>query len=234
MGIVVCGAVKGGVGKSTIATQVSALRALSHGDVFLYDTDKQKSSLEWCSHRKKMGIEPDIPFGGSYGRTVAEKIEAKSIAEDRDGNRPYKWLIVDTPGRDSVELRASLTVASHLIYPVSTGNFDRATLSQMSFLVEQTLEYNPNLKVSAVISNADHNRPKEWQKMREELNAFPSLPFSGVVIRRYAVLNNSFESYLSVVEDKKKSAGAHEDICSLYKLIFGEEYIGVGADTVHV
>ena len=50
--IVLIGGEKGGPGKTTIATNLAAMRTADKGDVLLIDTDKQPTSSYWCSLRE--------------------------------------------------------------------------------------------------------------------------------------------------------------------------------------
>ena len=49
--ILLCGGEKGGTGKSTIATNLAAMRLKESADVLLLDTDPQASSSYWSSIR---------------------------------------------------------------------------------------------------------------------------------------------------------------------------------------
>ncbi len=54
--VILIGGEKGGTGKTTIATNLAALRALAGHDVLLVDTDSQGSASYWASSRDEAGI----------------------------------------------------------------------------------------------------------------------------------------------------------------------------------
>lgn len=58
--IVLIGGEKGGTGKSTISTNLAAIRTISGGDVLLYEIDPQRTSTFWASRRDENGIHPRI------------------------------------------------------------------------------------------------------------------------------------------------------------------------------
>lgn len=59
--IITVGAEKGGVGKTRLATHISAMAACSNVDVVLLDTDKQGSAMSWSRIRQEEGVEPLFP-----------------------------------------------------------------------------------------------------------------------------------------------------------------------------
>ena len=48
--IIVCGGIKGGSGKSTVATNLAVMRALDGRDVLLVDADDQETSADFTTH----------------------------------------------------------------------------------------------------------------------------------------------------------------------------------------
>ena len=51
--ILVCGGIKGGSGKTTIATNLTAMRAKAGKDVLLVDADEQESATIFTAIRKR-------------------------------------------------------------------------------------------------------------------------------------------------------------------------------------
>ena len=58
--IVLIGGEKGGPGKTTIATNIAAMRTKEMEDVLLVDTDRQPTSSYWCSMREDKGTKPRV------------------------------------------------------------------------------------------------------------------------------------------------------------------------------
>ena len=56
--ILLLGGEKGGTGKTTIATNLAALRAAAGYDVLLIDTDRQGTAAAWCQVRAE---DPRLP-----------------------------------------------------------------------------------------------------------------------------------------------------------------------------
>jgi chromosome partitioning protein len=103
--IILIGSEKGGVGKSTIATNLSALLMSQNKDVVLVDADRQSTSANWTQDRK------------STGKVQVQCVRQYDDIENTiaDLNKRYEYVIVDCQGRDSKELRTGLMVADKLI-----------------------------------------------------------------------------------------------------------------------
>jgi chromosome partitioning protein len=102
---------KGGVGKSTLATNVAGLLARTHHAVMLGDVDKQQSSRQWLALRP-----PALPA-----------IRGWDVGAD-DIVRPPKGtthVVLDTPaGIEGKRLDAVLRIADKLLIPLQPSLFD--------------------------------------------------------------------------------------------------------------
>ena len=101
--IILVGGEKGGTGKTTIVTNLAALRAMAGRDVLLVDTDPQGSASYWTTSRDEDAIKPRVACIQKFGKGL--QVEVKDLASR------YQDIIIDAGGRDSVELRAAMVVA---------------------------------------------------------------------------------------------------------------------------
>lgn len=111
MPVVVVANPKGGVGKSTLATQLAGYLASQGHAVMLGDADKQQSSRLWLSLRP-----PD-----------ARPIATWDISHDHIVKPPKgtTHVVLDTPGGlHGWRLNDVLRMATRLIVPLQTGMFD--------------------------------------------------------------------------------------------------------------
>jgi len=95
--IILIGGEKGGTGKTTIATNLAAMRALAGRDVLLIDTDPQGSANYWAQSRDELEITPRVSCVQKFGKGLP--------AEVKDLAKRYQDIIIDAGGRDSVELQ---------------------------------------------------------------------------------------------------------------------------------
>ena len=76
--VILIGGEKGGTGKTTIATNLAALRALAWHDVLLVDTDSQGSASYWASSRDEAGIKPRVACIQKFGKGLQGEVRPPS------------------------------------------------------------------------------------------------------------------------------------------------------------
>ncbi len=112
--IILIGGEKGGTGKTTIATNLAAKRAMENRDVLLIDTDAQGSANYWAQSRDDSEAKP-------HRVACIQKFGKGLQAEVQDLAKRYQDIIIDAGGRDSVELRAGLVVSNKAYIPIQPG-----------------------------------------------------------------------------------------------------------------
>jgi len=102
---------KGGAGKTTVSTNLAGYLAAQGEDVYLWDLDRQKSSLLWLSLRPE-----HLP---PIHRLDSEKA-AEKLKSDADS-----WLILDTPaGLHGDSLSDIVKRAHKIIVPLVPSPYD--------------------------------------------------------------------------------------------------------------
>lgn len=216
--IILIGGEKGGTGKTTLATNLAAKRALAGRDVLLIDTDQQGSANYWTQSRDESEAKP---------RRVAcvQKFGKGLQAEVQDLSKRYQDNVIDAGGRDSVELRAGMVVADKAYLPIQPSQFDIWTLDRMDELVGSAQGFNPKLRAWVVISRSSTNPSVTDAKDATEILAdFAHLELSKVVIRDRIAYRKAAREGLCVDELKPKDRDkkASEEIETLYKEAFDE------------
>jgi chromosome partitioning protein len=211
--IVLIGGEKGGPGKTTIATNLAAIRTAELEDVLLIDTDRQPTSSYWCSLREDKGVAPRVSSIQKYDKAVrTEILELK---------RKYTDIIIDAGGRDSPELRGALLVCDKAIFPLRPSQFDLWTLGRLNSLVDTASEINENLKAYVVVNQASPNPAvKEAAEMKEFLDEFENIKLLNTVICERISFRRSALHGMAVTEYKPEDPKAIEEINNLYMEIF--------------
>ena len=174
--IILIGSEKGGTGKTTLATNLATLHAINGNDVLLLDTDKQESAANWGIMRDESGIMPRVPTMQKKGKGIGEEI--------KDLSTRYKDIIIDSGGRDTVEMRSVLLVADRLYVPCKPSQYDLWALDSLDEVVGNAMLINPKLHAFILFSMASPNpRRSELNEIISIIDQYENLKFSGVIIR---------------------------------------------------
>ena len=104
---------KGGAGKTTLATNLAGSLAARKHKVFLWDLDRQQSSLNWLAIRPA-------------DRPVIHRLGAKE-GDESAMPRGFSWLILDSAaGLHGKNLAHALKITHKIIIPVQPSVFDMA------------------------------------------------------------------------------------------------------------
>ncbi len=214
--IILIGGEKGGTGKTTMATNLAAMRALAGRDVLLIDTDPQGSANYWAQSRDEENVMPRVACIQKFGKGLPKEVQ--------DLAHRYQDIIIDAGGRDSVELRSALVVAERAYIPIQPSQFDIWTLDQMDTLVETAKGFNPDLQATVVISRSSTNPSvHESDDTGKLLDDFANLGLARITIRDRIAYRKAAKDGLAVVELKPKDPKAVEEMETLYKEVFGDE-----------
>lgn len=195
--IILIGSEKGGVGKSTIATNLSAYLATKGKDVILVDSDRQGTSSNWFEDRMSTAL-PKIENVSKY-----DNIKQTLI----DLNKRYEYVIVDSQGRDSVELRTGLLVADICITPVRPSQADLDTIYRMVRLINTAKEINESLKCFCVLTQAPTNPViTEIDESKNYINNINGLFLTNTIICERKVYRDALASGAGVMEMNNEKA----------------------------
>jgi chromosome partitioning protein len=223
--IIVVGGIKGGSGKTTLATNLAVIRSAEGHDVLLIDADDQETSTDFTIIRNERR-----PDGAGY---TSIKLTGAAVRTEtlRLANK-YEDIIIDTGGRDTTSQRAALTVADFLLVPFVPRSFDVWTLEKVSSLVSEMQAANPDLLAYTFINRADP-RGQDNDDAAEVLRETESLSFIETPLGARKAFSNAAAAGLAVTEIKPQDQKATEEMMMLYRYIFDTKDVsvpkGVGA-----
>jgi len=151
MPVVVVANPKGGVGKSTLSTNVAGYFASKGHKVMLGDADRQQSSRLW------LGLRPP----------TARPIATWDVGEDRLGKPPKgtTHVVLDTPGGlKGSHMKDVLRHADKVIVPLQPSVFD--IFATRTFLDQLQQHRHPGLQIGIVGMRVD-GRTIAADKLRE-------------------------------------------------------------------
>lgn len=210
--ILLIGGEKGGTGKTTISTNIAALRAIDGYDVLLVDTDPQKTASFWGLTRDENNVSPRVTTIQKFDNVKKEILALKSKFDE---------IIIDAGGRDSVELRTSLLVADKVVFPLRASQFDLWTLAKINSQVSDARAINEGLRAFVMINQASSNPSvRESDDAGGFLDDFDELTLLNTVIAERIAFRKAAISGRSVKELMPEDKKASSEIFSLYEEIY--------------
>lgn len=213
--ILVVGGIKGGSGKTTIATNLAQIRAWGYR-VLLVDADDQGSSYDWSLQRDHMGYGIKSLKNSSVITTI--KLTGKHIHTTLyKMKEDYDDIIVDTGGRDTVSQRSALCIADKFLIPFKPRSMDIWTIGSVRQMLNECVNYT--LKSYAFINQADF-------KGSDNNDAFNVIQAAGdieclpIFIGNRKSFCNASASGLGVHEVVPRDEKACNEIKSLYDAIY--------------
>ena len=214
--IITVGGIKGGCGKSLVSSNLCVLRSINK-KVLLVDADEQGTISDWTNHRINLGITTN--WTTVKLRSAAVRTEVLKLAQN------YDDIIIDCGGRDTVSLRAALTISDIFLVPFQPKSFDIWTIEKVSELVAEATALNHKLKCYSFI-NCAGSRGTDNLDAANILSKAAGIEFLPVMIGLRKAFSNAPAEGLGVIElfkDKK----AENELKDLYQIIFKEVFKSV-------
>lgn len=208
---------KGGVGKTTVATNIASMCANVGWDTLLCDVDPQQSSTKWANVRQEYGLEPVVSCVARTGKCGAD---IARLAEKFD------VVIVDSGGRDSIEMRQAMSVSDMVLMPVSTGQFEVWSVATMDTIMADVcarigVELQGLVFLTKATASIDSALNTSTYEQLAQLKNFKALDLGQSIVNRvsyqYAALSGR-----SVFEKlDRRDVKAEEEMRGLFHATFG-------------
>lgn len=219
--IYVVGGIKGGSGKTTVATNLAVALALDGRDVLLVDADDQETATDFSAWRNERK-------GGQTGYTAVQLTGQAAREELKRLSAKFEDVVIDTGGRDTTSQRAALTVADLYLVPFNPRSFDVWTLEKVARLIQEIRTVNPDLKAYAFLNRADP-RGSDNDDAAEALKDTDALEFLDAPLGNRKAYANAASQGLGVLELHPDDRKASLEFGALYRQVTGRALSAVPA-----
>ncbi|MBC3794970.1 AAA family ATPase [Spirosoma utsteinense] len=202
------GGIKGGSGKTTIATNLTVYLAKQGRDVILVDADDQESATDFTSFRHQS-------LEGELGYTAVKITGTELNSNVARLAKKYDDVVIDTGGRDTVSQRSALSVSHVYLVPFAPRSLDIWTLRKVENLIAEMSPFNPNLVCLTFINKADA-RGTYKEDTADLLRESQHVHFIDTPIGNRISFANAAASGLGVIEIKPTDEKAVAEMTELY------------------
>lgn len=191
--------IKGGSGKSTLAVNIANFLGKNY-KVLVIDSDPQESINVFANIRVNKELKPVFYNIEKTGESLKNTI--------LENKKYYDFIIVDTGGRDSKELRIAMLQANLLLIPTLPSQFDLIVMIEMLEIVKTCQDYNEDLVTYFVLNkvttnpfliNEAINSSKEF--IEEELKETKNIYLANNFISERLIYKKSISQGLSIFEN---------------------------------
>mgnify|MGYP000714995692 FL=1 len=207
--IITIGSHKGGTGKSTLAVNLAAIYQRAGHRVIVIEADPSVStSSTWAARREEHDDLAPV--------TVLRKTDRLNVTLE-NLERAYDLVLVDTAGKDSVELRTAALVSDVLVIPTNADKPDLDSTSEFLARMDEARIINPALKMLVVITRAPtHAKSKHREAAIAALENNPEeFALADAVIFNRRIYPDALEEGRGVVERRARTEQASDEMQAL-------------------
>lgn len=210
--IITLAGIKGGTGKSSLATNLAVVISNTGRKVLLVDTDHpQFTSSEFVQAREEEGNNTEL--------LTSIKLTGKNILSQVPKlSQNYDFTIIDSGARDDTGQRASVITCNLALIPFRPRSFDLWVLEDTEKLIEEAQAIKEGIKAFSLLNCADPVGIDNEQSM-EILKESRPIVWSGLQVGNRKVFSQAGDLGQAVTEFSRKDEKAISEITALYEFI---------------
>jgi chromosome partitioning protein len=205
------GHIKGGVGKTLVATNLAVVLAQRGRDVLLIDADEQASAATFAGIRAELIDRPTFATVQLHGAAIRQQMPRL--------REKYAEIIIDAGGRDSGSLRAALTVADLVLVPFPPRSVDLWAGTRIAALIAEARDVNDGLRACSFLNMADvqgHDNAEAFAALEAMIGIDP---LRLAIVRRKA-FPNAFSNGLAVTEQMPRDPKAVDELMAIVHTLY--------------
>jgi len=203
---------KGGVGKTTIATNLAGAAVARGARVRLFDANPtQGSAYAWSKMRPQSDALTAVRVDGDYRKEVYADVPA------------YDHIVIDTPPNLDAETRCAMAVADIIVVPLRIGQYDIWSVSQTARVIDDIKILRP-VRAIAFVNAVPHYIVKELDDAKDTIRQFPETFELGPTFIDRGGFRRTAKTGLAVTEltGEFRDLKATDEFEMLYREVFGD------------
>ncbi len=202
---------KGGVGKTTLATNISVMFAKSKKKILLIDADQQGSSVDFRGLRAENEKVAQFPVTQILTPTIHKDINEFT----------FDYIIIDVGGRDNKVFRSAVMASDFVVVPLCPSQYDFWGSQQTFEILQEARLSKPELRVFSVLNMVIPGTKiaREIESLIKEFETEYEIEFLKSRLNSRISYKYSVSEGLGVVELSNADSKAVKEIKQFYKEI---------------
>ena len=214
--IISVGGFKGGVGKTTIATNLAVILSLEGHDTLLVDADNNGSSSFFTELRAESQDDPGYTLARLVGKEIQTQVPRLA--------KKYDHVVIDIGAQDTSSQRAAMVISDVFLLPCPPRSYDLNTFDRLDEVIGEAKISNPNLKAFSFLNLAYPNN-KDNDEAADLLKEGTEIGFLETQLVQRKAFSDTIPVGQSVVEQDPVNPKAVGEIRALFKRILNQQSV---------